>query len=230
MISPTVSAAGDGWPDLWQTWKPVKSLFPLFLKLDGRKCLVVGAGPIGEGKIAGLLESGATIRVVAPKATERVQNWARARRIRWLRREFRDSDLSGCFCVVAATSSNPLNQKIFRVARQRGVLCNVVDVPDLCDFYYPAIVRRGALQIAISTGGESPALAQRLRSKLERQFGPEYAAWVRHLGTARRKLNATSQDLEERKSKLHSIASEDSFRLFQKQFRKSRGHQGKKAK
>jgi precorrin-2 dehydrogenase len=97
-----------------------------------------------------------------------------------------------------------------------------VDVPELCDFYYPAVVRRGTLQIAISTSGESPALAQRLRKKLEKQFAPEYAPWVKRLGTSRRKLNAGSDDANEKKSKLHSMASENSFRLFQKQLRKSR--------
>jgi precorrin-2 dehydrogenase/sirohydrochlorin ferrochelatase len=204
-------------------------LFPLFLKLDGRKCLVVGAGAIGEGKISGLLDSGAAIRVVAPKATERVQQWAHAGQIRWLRREFRESDLDKCFCVVAATSSKLLHKKIFRVARKHGVLCNVVDVPELCDFYYPAVVRRGALQIAISTTGESPALAQRLRKELAKRFGPEYAAWVKQLGTSRRKLNFSSDDADGKKSKLHSMASENSFRLFQKQLRGSR-RSSKKAK
>ena len=200
----------------------MKRLFPLFIKLDGRKCLVVGGGAIGEDKIRGLLETGASVRVVAPQATKEVQRWARAGRIRWLRREFRDGDLDGCFCVVAATSSNSLHKRISRVARRSGVLCNVVDVPELCDYYYPAVVRRGALQIAISTSGESPALAQRLRKKLEKQFGPEYAAWVKQLGHARRELNATAEDAEERKSELHSMANQDSFRRFQKQFRKPR--------
>jgi precorrin-2 dehydrogenase/sirohydrochlorin ferrochelatase len=200
----------------------MKILFPLFLKLEGRRCLVVGAGAVGEGKIDGLLESEAEIRVVAPKATERVRRWASAGRIRWLRRKFRDSDLDGCFCVVAATNSNHLHEKIFRLARQRGVLCNVVDVPELCDFYYPAVVRRGALQIAISTSGESPALAQRLRKKLEKQFGPEYSEWVEQIGSSRRKLNAASQDAEEKKSRLHSMASEHSFRIFQREFRRER--------
>ena len=208
----------------------MEALFPLFLKLDGRRCLVVGAGAIGTGKIGGLLRCGASVQVVAPKATERVQRWARAGRIRWLRRKFQDSDLEDCFCVVAATSSHALHETISRVARQRGVLCNVVDVPELCDFYYPAVVRRGALQIAISTSGETPALAQRLRKKLERQFGPEYAVWVKQLGASRRKLNASSENADERKSKLHSMASESSFRAFQRQFRKTRGGKPKRTK
>ena len=205
----------------------MNTLFPLFLKFEGRKCLVVGAGSIGEGKISGLLDSGAAIRVVAPEATALVRGWARAGRIRWLRREFRERDLEGCFCVVAATASNSLHKRIFRLARRRGVLCNVVDVPELCDFYYPAVVRRGQLQIAISTGGESPALAQRLRKKLEKQFRPEYAAWVAQLGASRRKLNAGRDDAGDKKSRLHSMASEKSFRLFEKQIRKSRRGGGK---
>lgn len=200
----------------------MKSLFPLFLKLAGRRCIVVGAGLIGEGKILGLLVTGAKILVVAPQATPAVRRWAKAGRIRWLRREFRDSDLNGCFCVVAATSSNLLHERIFRLAQRRGVLCNVVDVPELCDFYYPAVVRRGALQIAISTSGESPALAQRLRKDLEKQFGPEYAVWVKQLGGSRRKVNAGSDDAEERKTKLHAMASEGSLRMFQKQVRRAR--------
>ena len=204
-----------------------KSLFPLFLKLDGRRCLVVGAGGIAEGKIQGLLATGAEIRVIAPEATERVRRWASTGTIDWLRRGFRDSDLRGCFCVVAATSSNTLHKRIFREARRRGVLCNVVDVPELCDFYYPAVVRRGALQIAISTAGESPALAQRLRKELEKQFGPEYAEWVKRLGESRRKLNARSEDADKRKSELHSMASEKSFRAFQRQRTRKRAAVGR---
>jgi siroheme synthase-like protein len=197
-------------------------LFPLFLKLEGRKCLVVGAGAIGEGKIQGLLETGADVCVVAPEATESVQQWAKAGKVRWLRRQFRDSDLDNCFCIVAATSSNSLHERIFRAARHHGVLCNVVDVPELCDFYYPAVVRRGALQIAISTSGESPALAQRLRKQLEKQFGQEYAVWVKQLGKSRRKLSATSEDADAKKAELHSMASANAFQLFQKKFRKPR--------
>jgi len=192
----------------------VAGLFPLFLKLKKRKCLMVGAGEIGEVKIAGLLAAGADVHVVAPKATKQVKKWAREGRLRWLHREFRDSDLVECLLVVAATSSGKLHKRISRLARRRGALCNVVDVPELCDFYYPAVVRRGALQIAVSTGGESPALAQRLRKKLEQEYGPEYEAWLRQLGKSRRKLSAISRDLSERKTKLHALASEESFQTF----------------
>src|SRR5437660_9638387 len=186
----------------------------MFLKLEGQRCLVVGAGDVAESKIAGLLEAAAKVRVVAPEATPQVQSWAATGQIEWLARPCEPSDLDGMFLVIAATFSPELHEQIHAEARRRGVLCNVVDVPELCDFYYPAVVRRGALQIAVSTGGESPALAQRLRKKLEKEFRPEYAAWLKELGESRRTLYVTSEDASDRKIKLHSMASEESFRTF----------------
>lgn len=192
----------------------VEKLFPMFLKLSSRSCLVVGAGTIAETKIASLLEAGAKIRVVAPEATPQVRSWAQSKAIEWHPRLFQPEDLEGMFLVVAATSSNKLHERIFALASQRGVLCNIVDVPELCDFYYPSVVQRGALQIAISTAGQSPALAQRLRKELEDQFGPEYGDWLVHLGEARTRLYATDMDHEERKRLLHEFASEAAFQTF----------------
>lgn len=189
------------------------SLFPLFVKLDGRPCLVVGAGPVGEAKIASLLRAGANVRVVAPRATHTVRAWARAGRIFWEARGFDPADLEGAFLVVAATSSVDLHERVFREAKRRGVLCNVVDDPERCDFYYPAVVQRGALQIAISTGGLSPALAQRLRRELEQQFGPEYEAWVEQLGQARQELFTRVMDPERRRRLLHRLASRDPVKV-----------------
>src|SRR5438093_5355318 len=108
-------------------------------------------------------------------------------------------------------SIREVNAEVFEQARLRNVLCNAVDDPDNCDFYYPAVVNRGDLQIAISTGGRSPALAQRLRRELEEQFGPEYESWVAELGTARDELAAQSLDAESRKKVLHEIASREAF-------------------
>src|SRR5579862_2848626 len=138
-------------------------LFPLFLKLAGRPCLVVGAGPVAESKMASLVRCEAIVRVVAPQATEAVRKAARDGAIVWDRRHFKKSDLDGAMLVVAATSDPELHERIFRQAQRAGILCNVVDEPARCDFYYPAVVRRGPLQIAVSTGGHAPALAQRLR-------------------------------------------------------------------
>ena len=196
-------------------------LFPAFLKLTRRRCLVVGAGPIAQEKIESLLRAGASVRVVAPQATESVRAWARAKKIRWEQRKFRPADFKGVFLVVAATSSPALHEKIFRQARRRAVLCNVVDDPAHCDFYYGAVVRRGELQIAISTGGHSPALAQRLRKKLEQEIGAEYEHWLKKLGAARKRLFAKSLSPTRRKALLHSLASEISFKRFL-QHRKAR--------
>jgi precorrin-2 dehydrogenase / sirohydrochlorin ferrochelatase len=193
--------------------KPV-NLFPMFLKLEGRRLLVVGAGRIGEEKISGLLRSGAKVRVVAPQATRRVHGWARAGKIQWESRAFRATDLSGAFLVVAATSSPALHKKIYWEARRRGVLCNIVDDPAHCDFYYPSVVRRGPLQIAISTSGQSPALAQRLRKELEDDFGPEYGAWIEKLGEARKKLLTARISPERRRKLLHRLASERGLEEF----------------
>lgn len=194
----------------------------MFLKLAGRPCLVVGAGSIGESKIASLVDASADVRVVAPEATPQVQSWAGLQKITWLQRAWEPSDLEGMFLVVAATSSPDLHQRIYDEAHRRGVLCNVVDVPDLCDFYYPAIVQRGALQIAISTGGQSPALSQRLRKELEDEFGPEYEAWLAHLGDEREKLFAAKLDPEERKRFLHDLASAEAFKAFVRKLKRSK--------
>ncbi len=187
------------------------SLFPMFVKLEGRFCLVVGAGSVGESKIQSLLEAGATVRVVAPRASHAVAEWAKSGVISWEQRDFESSDLDSIFLVVAATSSSAVNETIFRQAQKHNVPCNSVDDPEHCDFYYPAVVRRGALQLAISTAGLSPALAQRLRRELEAQFGPEYAGWLDELGKAREQLFAGDIDPEQRRQQLHRLASRDEF-------------------
>jgi len=189
----------------------MKSLFPMFVKLDGRQVLVVGAGQIGEPKIRGLLPTGAKIRVVAHKASEAVREWARVGQIVLEERDFLLSDLDKVFLVVVATSSRDLNEFVFGEARSRRILCNVVDVPEQCDFYYPAVVQRGDLQIAISTSGQSPSLAQKIRQQLERQFGPGYAQWVAELGETRRKVLASHLDSERKRDLLQSLASIEAF-------------------
>ncbi len=186
----------------------MKTLFPMFVKLDGHQVLVVGAGRVGEPKIRGLLPTGARIRVVAKEATEAVRQWAAEGEIALEERGFILSDLDDAFLVVVATSSRETNELIFLEAQSRSILCNVVDVPEQCDFYYPAVVQRGDLQIAISTSGQSPSLAQKLRQQLERQFGPGYARWVAELGETRRKILASDLDPERKQFLLQSLASE----------------------
>ena len=185
------------------------NLFPMFLKLEGRQCLVVGAGKVGEPKISGLLETGARVRVVALDATSAVRGWAQAGQLDLELRHFKGEDLDGAFLAVVATNSRSLNEQVYREAQRRGVLCNVVDVPDLCDFFYPAVVRRGDLQIAVSTAGQSPSLAQKIRLQLEKQFGPGYASWVAELGDTRKLILASDLDKERKLDLLHSLASRE---------------------
>jgi precorrin-2 dehydrogenase / sirohydrochlorin ferrochelatase len=188
------------------------TLFPMFMKLEGRSCLVVGAGTVGEPKINSLVTAGASVRVVALHATAAVAEWAQAGAITWEARAFNSADLDGTFLVIAATNSGDVNAAIFHQARQRNILCNGVDDPEHCDFYYPAVVRRGDLQLAISTNGQSPALAQRIRRELEMQFGPEYGAWLEELGRARQQLFASKIDPEQRRRLLHELASREAFK------------------
>jgi precorrin-2 dehydrogenase / sirohydrochlorin ferrochelatase len=184
------------------------SLFPMFVKLEGRSCLVVGAGAVGEGKISSLLEAGAKVCVVSPRATPRVHEWSATGAIKWLRRNFEQEDLAAKFMVIAATPSAKVNARVFEEARRRKVLCNSVDDPPHCDFFYAAVVRRGDLQIAISTNGKSPALAQRMRKRFERQFGPEYADKINELGAARERLFRAPMEPVRRRKLLLRMARE----------------------
>lgn len=189
-------------------------MFPLFLKLEGRPCLLVGAGRVGEGKLKSLLQAGARVTVVAPKATAGVQRLARSAEIVWRKRKFTARDLDGMFLVVAATSSHRVNAVIFDRARRRGVLCNAVDDPRNCDFYYPAVLRRGSLQIAISTGGSSPELASHLRKELESRFGPAYGPWLDYLGRQRQDLLRAPMPAAQRQRVLRRLASRRAFKQF----------------
>ena len=184
-----------------------RQLFPMMLDLAGRRCLVVGAGAVGEGKISGLLAGGASVVVVAPAATEQVLEWARNGTLEYRQKAFQPDDLEGAFLVVAATSNTELNHHVYAEARRRQVLCNVVDDPEHCDFFYPAIVRRGALQIAISTSGISPAFARSLRQTLEAQFGEEYAAWLEEAARRRQEILRTVADPAERRRLLEELAA-----------------------
>jgi siroheme synthase-like protein len=190
------------------------TLFPAFLKLENRQVLVVGGGAIATSKIPGLLEAGAKVTVVAPKLNCDLAELVRNRQIDWLPKPFEAGDLNGKFLVVAATSLRDVNESVFLEAEKRNILCNAVDDMDHCHFYCGSVVQRGDLQIAISTNGKSPALAQRLRKELEQQFCPEYAAWLDWLGAAREAIRAQSNDPEATKRQLHLLASRLMFERF----------------
>ncbi len=183
-------------------------LFPMFVKLAKRRCLVVGAGKTAEEKIPTLLRCGARVVVVAPAATRTIQAWAAENKIVWEQRPFEPRDLHGMFLALVATPLRSLNRTVREQAQKRNVLCNVVRERSFCDFYYPAVVRRGPLQIAISTAGHSGALAQRLRKQLEAQFGPEWETWLRWLGEARSALYDDPLSPKRRRTMLHRLASQ----------------------
>ena len=189
-------------------------LFPLFVKLAGRPCLVVGAGGVAEQKIQSLVVCGAQVSVVAPQATAGIIELADRGAVAWRQKSFAAEDLNGFFLAVAATSSADVNHAVFEQSSQRGILCNVVDDPPYCDFFYPAIVRRGHFQIAISTGGHSHALAQRIRQDLERQFPPIYADWLENLGRERATLFSEVSDPELRRTLIRQSVEADSFARF----------------
>jgi siroheme synthase-like protein len=190
------------------------SLFPIFLKLQGRLVVVVGGGSVAEGKIAGLLAAGARVRVISPAIAPAFAELVRNRKIEWLPKMFEPGDLTGAYLVIAATSAPGVNDAVFREAEPRGILCNAVDDIEHCHFYYGAVIQRGDLQIAVSTNGKSPALAQRLRKELEAQFGPEYEAWLEWLGAAREALRGSNTDSEANKETLHQLASRPAFEQF----------------
>jgi uroporphyrin-III C-methyltransferase / precorrin-2 dehydrogenase / sirohydrochlorin ferrochelatase len=182
------------------------SLLPIFLKLDSRPGLLVGAGNVALEKIGALLHTGIRLRVVAPEAKPEIRQLAREGRIEWTERTFETTDLDGNFLVIAATDDPAVNATVYREAGERGILCNSVDDPPNCDFYFGAIVRRGDLQVAISTAGESPAVAQRLRGEIDELLPNDLGLWLTKIGRLRREVLATYPAGEARKALLHQLA------------------------
>jgi siroheme synthase-like protein len=172
-----------------------KSYYMACLDLEGRRCLVVGGGAVGLEKASGLLDCGALVTVVAPDIDEELRGLP----AELVEREYEQADLDGRFLVVAATSDNAVNRRVFADAETRGLLCNVADVPELCSFILPAVHRRGPLAIAVSTGGASPALAQRIREELAARYGDEHVELARLLRALRPWAKGRFATYEERR-------------------------------
>ena len=182
------------------------SLLPIFLKLDGRPGLLVGAGAVALDKIGSLLKTGIRLRVVAPRAHEEIQQLAAAGKLEWVERSFEIGDLDGNFLVIAATDVPEVNAAVYRGAVERGIPCNSVDDIPNCDFFFGSVVNRGDLQIAISTAGESPAFAQRLRREIDEQLPADLGPWLAQVGEVRREVLAKQPRSEDRKLLLHELA------------------------
>jgi precorrin-2 dehydrogenase/sirohydrochlorin ferrochelatase len=162
--------------------------YPAFLNLNKRPVIVVGGGQVAERKIKGLIRAGADLTVIAPQATKAIQGLASKKRLRLLKRPFKKGDLKGFPLAVCACGSEDTNSEVFKEARKGGVLLNMVDRPELCDFIVPSVVRRGELLIAISSSGRFPYISKAIRKEIEQRFGKEYARFMRILGAIRDKL------------------------------------------
>jgi precorrin-2 dehydrogenase/sirohydrochlorin ferrochelatase len=186
------------------------SLFPIFLKLTARPCLVIGAGNLAESKIQSLRAAEASVTVIAPWASPAIVELAEAGEIVWHQRVYEPGDVAdGTFLVVTATDVPAVNRAVYLEATAKSVLCNAVDDPPYCDFYFPSIVRRGDLQIAISTAGDSPALAQRLRKEINSALPADMGAWLKELGNLRREVLQLEPLNEQRKQLLHTLATRE---------------------
>jgi len=181
-------------------------LLPIFLKLNGRRCLLVGAGEVALGKIGALLKAGLDLCVVAPEALPEIRQLADEGKLEWVQRSFSSADLDGNVLVVAATDSPEINAAVHRGAVERNILSNCVDDIPNCDFFFGSVVSRGVLQVAISTGGASPAFAQRLRREIDERLPAELGPWLDDLGQLRRHILATQPGGEERRLMLQELA------------------------
>jgi precorrin-2 dehydrogenase len=181
-----------------------KNFYMACLDVTGRRCLVVGGGSVGLEKASGLLACGALVTVVSPELHEDLA----ALPVSWVRRRYRKRDLRGAFLVIAATSDTEANTRVHRDAEARGMLCNVADVPELCNFILPAVHREGPIAVAVSTGGASPALAKRLRSQIAELVRPEHAVLAEQLRALRPEVKERFATYEERRDHFEELVTE----------------------
>jgi precorrin-2 dehydrogenase/sirohydrochlorin ferrochelatase len=180
--------------------------FPVFLNLEGKLCVVIGGGKVGERKVLSLLQAKAFVKLISPEATPVLQKLAEEGQILWEKRIYQPGDLEGAWLVVAATNDPSTQRSIYDEANAKRVFCNMVDVPEFCSFIVPSVVKRGSLTIAISTSGASPAVARRIRESLEMQFGPEYEIYLKLMENLRKQILELNLSPTEKEIKLHRLA------------------------
>ncbi len=194
-------------------------LYPIFINLADKRCLVIGGGKVAERKIETLLEYDAQVMVVSPESTIKIREWAQQNVISWQQRVFKPSDLEEIFIVFIATGDSELNRSVATLCRDEGILVNAVDDPANCDFYVPAVLRRNSLCIAVSTEGNSPLLAAKLRNELETIIPIEYGEWVDILGQLRDEIKNADIDISQRQQIFAKLVYSDILDLL-KQGRK----------
>lgn len=187
--------------------------YPIYLQLQDQPCVVVGGGKIAEGKVDGLLAAGARVTVVSPDLTSHLQELAVQNEIAYIARPYQPGDLAGAFLVICATDQTEINHQVWQAAAAQGQLVNVVDDTPRCNFIAPAILRNGDLTIAISTGGKAPALAVRLKERLQRELGPEYERFLELAGKLREPLSRHVPDFETRKALWYELVDSDALDL-----------------
>ncbi|MHB1414715.1 MAG: precorrin-2 dehydrogenase/sirohydrochlorin ferrochelatase family protein [Chloroflexota bacterium] len=183
--------------------------YPVLLDLRGKLAVVIGGGEVAERKIASLLRSAAHVKVIAPVVSAGIDRLSSAGSLSISRRRYARGDLEGAFLAIAATDDEEINREVWEEAYDRGVLVNVVDAPQQCNFTLPATVRRGPLLLTVSTGGASPALSRAVRERLEKEFGPEYGTFATWLGEAREQVKSRYPSRREREQIWHRIVESD---------------------
>jgi len=183
--------------------------YPVFLNLHNRRCVVIGGGSVAEGKVRGLLEAGAQVTLIAPELTPELKKLATEGKIIHVERNYQPGDVREAFLAISATDDRAVNEQVWQEAEAAGVLFNAVDDPAHCNFIAGSIVRQGALTIAISTSGTAPALAVRLKEKMAREFGPEYAEFLDLMEKLREPLAARYPDFEERRARWYALVDSD---------------------
>lgn len=179
--------------------------FPICLNITKQHCIVIGGGQVGSRKAHSLLKHGAKVTVISPALTNDLTLLHESGRLSWINRVYQQGDLKSVFLVIAATNDKKVQQAVHAEAVQNNILLNIADVPELCNFILPAIVKRGDLSIAISTGGKSPALAGKLRRQLEQQFGSEYEKLLNLLGRLRIEVLAKGRSSTENKDIFNNL-------------------------
>ncbi len=164
------------------------SYYPVFLNLSGQRCLVIGGGAVAERKVEGLLKAEGSVTVVSPTLTDALESRVKEKKIRHYMREYRKGDLAGYRLAFVATDDSQINRAVYEEAQEAGVLLNSADDPAHCDFILPSVLRRGELQIAVATGGSSPALSRAIREELEEYFSQDYALLSDVVADVRREL------------------------------------------
>jgi precorrin-2 dehydrogenase/sirohydrochlorin ferrochelatase len=188
--------------------------YPINLDLTGRKALVIGAGSVAKRKVSSLVEAGADVTVVAKRVDQAFTDHCKGLDFKLVEGAYSADYLTDVVIAIAATNDSDLNKRIYADCREHKVICNVVDVPELCDFYVPAVVKRGSLQIAIGTDGASPAYSAHVRRKLQEMFTEEHGRFVDELKVARQKVIAACKPTD-RKPILDKLAGDESFAYFQ---------------